>query len=691
MNALRPPPHIAALVTAALSLVSTSIAQTDADDPKPTDRELRLARIFGDGMVLQRGSLVSLRGFATPGMQLEATAGWPSAEPVQARADDSGRFILRMQAPTGAGGPYEIVVREDTESGQSMRLRDVWLGDVWLCSGQSNMEMPVGSVAPPTYSGVVDAEREIATADRYPRIRLFRVANTASPVPLDDVSGGWSPAAPDSVRQFSATAWFFGRTLYEELGVPIGLIASDWGGTPAEAWTSAVGLAPFEQYAGTLRVLAEERAEPGAIAKRESARIATWVAQLTAGDRGQERGFHNVDYDSSDWDEVGPGVLREAPYRSFDGVLWLRCEFELPASAAATDIELDLGAIDDMDRTFLNGTLVGTTERPRSWDTERHYRVEAGIARPGRNVVAIRVIDTGGNGGLVSQTPVVRVDGKAVPLDRWRVRKTQRLNASPRPPRLAVTAFTPTALYNGMIAPLAPLGLKGVIWYQGESNRARAAEYRSLLPQLIRDWRRTFVSELPFGIVQIAPFRYPRDVGETAELREAQRLTANQVAGAGMVVTLDVGDPVDIHPRRKQEVGFRLAHWALSTVYGIDKPWSGPVPTGLSRTGDGKEQRLVLEFEAAVASSGAGSSVRGVEVRLPDGSWTTVSSVVDGARVVVELPAAVTGPTSVRYAWAAVPNADLIDAASRLPASGFLLAEDGAPSVEWVTSGRAGR
>jgi sialate O-acetylesterase len=448
--------------------------------------EVRLPALFADHMVLQRDTAVAVWGWADPGEQVTVTGSWSDAAQ-QATAGEDGRW--RVTLPTGpAGGPHTLAV----EGANRIELGDVLLGEVWVCSGQSNMEWSIDACRP-LYTDVK------AGAD-HPELRLFDVGRAFATSPQQDCEGRWAACTPETLGSFSAVAFFYGRELHRELGVPVGLISSNWGGTLCEAWTSEETIARMPDFAVQLDVVRAER-----------------------------------------------------------------------GLAPDSDIERKV-----------------------------HHNF-------------------------------------------------------------------PTALYNGMLAPLIPYGIRGAIWYQGESNRGRAAQYHELFPAMIRDWRAKWgIGDFPFYFVQIAPFHYGGDQDhQPAWLREAQRL-ALRVPNTGMAVTMDIGNELDIHPKNKHEVGRRLALWALARTYGRPVPvWSGPLYSHHTV----ENGALRLHFEHAGAGLWAPGRLTHFEIRGEDGAWKPAAAKLEGATVVVSSPE-VPAPVAARYGFANAAETRLRNSAG-LPASSF--------------------
>jgi sialate O-acetylesterase len=567
------------------ALILGGLTAARADEAKPF-----LHPLFTDNMVLQRGTADSIWGWTTPGNAVNVRLNGQATR-VVAGAD--GKWVARI-GPFHAGGPYTLTVKGP----QSVTLKNILIGDVWLCSGQSNMEFGVGNL--------LNAKEEIAHSN-HPNIRLFTVARAVSQTPLALPVGRWQVCGPKTITEgqwsgFSAVAYCFGRELEKNLHVPIGLIHSSWGGTPAEAWTSADALAPLPDFAPVVTAMQQARQDPNGFGKTTEA----WYARHDPG--SLEKTWADPDLDASGWKAITEPVSFQqsgiAELAGTNDIVWLRREFDLPAAWSGKDLTLHLGPIDDRDTTYINGTPVGGLN---DYAAPRDYKVLAALLKPGRNVLAVRVLDTGGagdKGGLTGKADAIKIEAvgdatPAVPLaGPWLVRVGAPIPADdPAPVVPGSDQNAPTTLYNGMVSPLLPFGLKGAIWYQGESNAGRGKQYQALLPALISDWRKRFAAgDFPFLVVQLANFdpnlALHTQPGESgwAELREAQLLTAQHVPRVGLAVTEDIGAAGDIHPKNKQEVGRRLALAAEAIAYGRPVEYGGPLYQGM--TVEGSKIRL---------------------------------------------------------------------------------------------------
>lgn len=614
--------------------------------------EFRPLALFGDHMVLPASRTVPIRGFGRPGAGIVVRGSWQAEATATVGAD--GHWTAALATPT-QGGPFDVTLRCDAEQ---IVLRDVLVGDVWLASGQSNMEMPVGNRGG-WQGGVDDWQREVAAAE-HPQLRVFTVERAASGVPLDDVRGSWQVCTPATAAAFSASAYFFARELLQRGKGPQGLVVSSWGGTVCEAWTSEQGLAAFPEFGPALAAT-----KPGGAAEPLAVQRAKF------------------------WDKVpkhpGPGELREVEMPDLwsksglgdqDGVAFYQRFVPVPPAMAGAELWLELGAIDDMDTVWCNGVRVGGLEQDGAWSTPRRYRIPAEAAQPvaGELQLVVRVVDTGGEGGFTGRPEQMRLllaadDKVTAPVGgRWFRRFGPKLADLPAWPRDdGGNPNRPAVLWNGMVAPLRPFPFTGAIWYQGESNIGRHEQYARLFPAMIRDWRSAFGSGMPFYFVQIAPFGYGHDGLLTSELRLAQA-AALALPHTGMVVTLDCGDAGDIHPKDKQTVGVRLALHALRDHYGETVVSDGPRP--LRVVADGATLRVT--FAGADGGLEAPGGVSGFEIAGAAGDFAPATGRIDGDAVVLQSPA-VPVPARVRFAFGNVPTSSLRNGAG-LPAAPFAAA-----------------
>lgn len=636
-----------------------------ADDAKPF-----LHPLFTDNMVLQRGIADPVWGWTTPGqaVTVRLTGKNGKAMTAKAVADADGKWTAHLPIlNAGPGGPYTLTA---SSNGKSETRGNILVGDVWICSGQSNMEFGLGKTE--------NSGAEIAAAN-YPNIRLFLTGHDIAVTPqTTPSSGAWAVCTPETIKQggwegFSAVGYFFGRDLQQKIHVPIGLIETNWGGTVAQAWTSAPALETMPDFRPALAAQRQALAAGGF-----PAAMAAWYARNDKGSVRDENGNTWASagpiFNSANWPTMtlpqaweGAGIPALA---NFDGVVWYRKEFTLTANQAKAPLMLHLGLVDDRDTTYVNGTVAGGKD---DYTASRDYSVPATALRAGRNVLAVRVLDTGGGGGIdgTSEQMFIEAGGDKIPLaGDWAYKIGGALPAGDPAPTQGGDANQPTVLYNGMIAPLVSYGIKGVIWYQGESNDKNPTQYRTLLPTMINDWRgRWGVGQFPFLIVQLANFgSNPAQPSQSnwAELREAQSLTASSLPKTGLALAVDIGNPGDIHPTNKQEVGRRLALVAETVAYGLPGESSGPVFTDM-KIGPGA---IRVDFSHATGGLVAkGGPLTGFAIAGSDGKFVYGDAKIDGNGVVVSSPA-VPNPTDVRYGWADSPVCNLYNGFG-LPASPF--------------------
>lgn len=601
--------------------------------------EIKLPKVFSSNMVIQRDAPVKIWGWAE---KREKLAILFHGDTTLVKADKSGKWQVELGSMP-AGGPFEMVIQGTNE----IVLSNILVGDVWICSGQSNMEWPL--------SQTNNAEEEISNA-KYPRMRLFTAAKKISSVPLDDVeSQGWEVCTPQSIPGFSAVAYFFGRKLVDDLDVPIGLIHTSWGGTNVETWTSGSSIEQIEGFEGIAKEV--EGFDETAMIAKQRAKVESVTGPLPAEDLGMKDNvpqWASADTDFSSWKEMEiPQLWESSGLEGLDGIIWFQKEFDLNQSDLLGDAEIHLGPIDDSDITFLNGIEIGNTVQ--KYNEPRIYLVDKKILKVGRNVIVVRVEDTGGGGGIYGKEEemFVKLDNKKISLSgTWRYEIGEgnfELGIGPN--------SMPSLLYNAMIHPLIPFTIKGAIWYQGESNADRAYQYRSLFPNMINNWREQWgQGNFPFFFVQLANFMAPSDYPEEsawAELREAQSLTL-ALPNTGMATIIEIGEAGDIHPKNKQDVGRRLALSALKIAYQRDIVYSGPTLKESKIDGN----TAVLTFD----NLGSGfyiknkyGYVNGFSIAGNDKIFHWAKVRISGDKIIVTSDA-VANPAAVRYGWANNPE-----------------------------------
>ena len=624
--------------------------------PAAAGADLRLPALLSDGAVLQRDAETRLWGWADEG---ETVRVFLDGESLGSARTTEGRWALRITAQP-AGGPHRLRF----EGANQVEIGDVWFGDVWVASGQSNMELPMARVAE-RYAA------EIAAAD-LPRVRQFKVPKDYDfKAPRDDITGAaWVVSTPESVLEFSAVAWFFARAIHQRYDVPVGILNASFGGSPAEGWMSADALRDWPQYLDAAKQLADEDYLQ-ALKQADRTASEAWYAALDAADRGlqAEPGWASPQADDAQWAEMElPGYWADTGLGAVNGAVWFRRSVELPATAAGEPGVLRLGRIVDADTAWVNGEPVGNTTYQYP---PRRYRIPAGVLRAGANTIALRVINTAGQGGFVPDKPYALEVGDTVIDLRgpWRFRLGAK--APPLDPPSFMEWKQPLGFYNAMLAPLQNMTIEGVIWYQGESNVDRAEEYRRLFPAMIRAWREQWgQGDFPFLFVQLANFLEPSQQpaeSQWAEARNAQ-LMALEVPNTAMAVAIDAGEWNDIHPENKRVVGERLALAARALAYGEDLVHSGPTLDAVTA----EDGRLVLRF----ANVGSGLEARGGPLREfavagADGVFEWARAEIRGADRVVAWSEAVPRPLRVRYAWADNPAGANLYSREGLPASPF--------------------
>lgn len=612
-----------------------------------------LPSVFTDNMVLQQKTDITFYGDATKNKQLTVKTGWNGKE-YHTEADGQGKWSLKIPTPA-AGGPYEITFSD----GKKLQLKNVMIGEVWFCSGQSNMEMPVAG-----WGKVMNYEQEIAEA-AYPAIRLFQVKKNTSLAPLKEVEstlGGWQECSSATVPEFSALAYFYARALWKELNVPIGVIDCTWGGTPAEAWTNHETLRQVMGFREEMDKLERLGFDPNRMEQAYSEERAHWQSLFTEKDKGMENGklcWTAPSLSEEDWQTISlPGYWEGKGLKDFDGIIWFRRSLEIPAEWAGKPLTLRLWMIDDEDITYFNGVEIA---RGAGYMTPRTYTIPAKLVKAGKAVLAVRVSDFGGEGGIHGKAEelYVEADGKRISLaGDWKYRIGLSLKGFPPAPVSPIQSSSyPTVLFNAMVKPWTAFPIKGVIWYQGEANVGRSEQYGDLFPALITDWRRQWRSNFPFYFVQLANFMESKKIqpnSEWAALREAQT-KALKLDQVGMAVTIDIGLADDIHPKNKQEVGRRLALLALAGSYGKNVSSSAPVFQNYIIKGD----KMELDFgQKQDGFKIKDTTLKGFTIAGPDRVFYSAEAMVQNGKIIVSSPK-VSVPLAARYGWADNPDCNL--------------------------------
>ncbi len=601
---------------------------------------VRLPKIFGDNMVLQRNQSIPVWGWADANEKITVQF---NQQTKTIRAGKDGKWLLKLDAET-AGGPYELIIKGKNE----ISISAVLVGEVWICSGQSNMEMPIAG-----WGKINNYEQEIAAAN-YPQIRQFLVTKAVSSTPKDDVAGGdWKPCSPATAGDFTAVGYFFARELYMKLHVPIGLINTSWGGTMVETWISRGAFEKSEEFKSMIATM--PLLDLGLLAKQKAEDLQKKIAALQGAfdEHPNTNHWKDEQFDDSHWPKMKlPGLWEDQKMglEDLDGLVWFRKTFIIDDVDAGKPAIIELGKIDDSDETYVNGVKVG--ELKNKYDESRSYKIGAGILKAGKNVVAIRVEDTGGGGGLSGKPSDIKlsVGSQTQTLaGDWLFQVEAIYSGSGNN---GPNSF-PTLLFNSMLNPLIPYGIKGAIWYQGETNAGRAFQYRKAFPLMIKDWRQYWgEGDFPFYFVQLASFNAGNgDSGNGstwAELREAQSMTLS-LPNTGMAVTTDIGEATDIHPKNKQDVGKRLAAIALSNAYALMQEYSGPMYQSMKADGG----KVIVSFThtgSGLMAKDKYGYVKGFEIAGSDQHFHYAKAFIEGDKVVLNSEL-VAMPVAVRYAW----------------------------------------
>jgi len=628
-----------------ITLSSTILALFLLFHSSITLAEVKVARIFSDHMVLQRGVNAPVWGIADPGEKIMLEINDLVSSTV---AGEDGKWKVFLPEFV-AGGPYELVIKGSNE----LKFADVMFGDVWVASGQSNMQWRLDNSN--------NAEEEVKNAN-HPNIRLFYVPRRVGKTPKDDLEGGqWDVCTPEVAKGFSAVAYFFGRELNKDLNVPIGLINCNWGGTVAEAWTSSEMLQSLPDFKDRVIELNdgpnwEEDIEANAQRGRDKNEI------INNSYKGIEMGVHKINYNSNDW----PVVIAPNWDEKLDGVVWMRKVVDIPKEFKGKEIRFDLGRISNRADIYFNEQKLGVTGSPNFSE----FTVPAKLVKSGKNVIAIRLLHRWGSPNF--QGPENRMKLYApngAVLENLAGPWKYKTGLEPAFPEIKGYQNYPMSLYNGMVNPIIPFGIKGAIWYQGESNASRGYQYRKLFQSMIEDWRvRWGMDYFPFLFVQLANYmdipEQPKE-DEWAELREAQT-KALGLPNTGMAVTIDIGEMFDIHPRNKQDVGYRLALAAKKIAYGQNIVYSGPLYKSYEINGS--------DVEIAFDHVGKGLMVKGdkltgFQIAGTDKKFYWADAQIVGGEVFVSSDK-VKQPVAVRYGWAINPECNFYNK-NGLPASPF--------------------
>ena len=630
--------------------------------------------LLSDHMVLQQKSNVKFWGTDKPNNEITISTSWENES--KTIVDINGHWNVSIGTPS-AGGPFKIEIKSNQHK---IVLNDIMIGEVWLASGQSNMEMTL--MGWPPNDIINNADEEIAKSSNS-KIRMFNVEKQISINPLGDVKGSWKVSSPEETKNFSASAYFFAKELFKKLQVPIGIINSSWGGTPAESWTSKKTIDTFNEFKSVTQSI-----NTSDLFKNEL----KWFSQFKAiGIPTTDEQWINLNlldnlivetsYNDSDWEEIQlPGRYdNQINGGEFNGAVWFRKNIVI--DNLDSDYILTIGAVDDMDETYVNGHKIGGLIGMGFWNKKREFKIPKSILKKGNNTIAVRAIDAEGVGEIIGPMTLSNNNIKVSLNGNWKYKLIaeiynnkfylygiNNIDFNSRIKTIKLNSGVPTVLYNGMINPLVPYTIKGVIWYQGESNVGRADQYENLFPAMIRDWREKWNYDFPFYYVQIAPYQYninkDSSLDQSQELREAQR-NSLKTKNTGMVVTMDIGNFNNIHPSNKQDIGSRLARLALSNNYSINIVPSGPIFNGLKVIGS----KLILEFENPGSRLISKGDLLGFEIAGADKKYVFANAKIINNQVELYSDK-IKNPLYARYAWKdkAVPSLFNLEG---LPASSF--------------------
>ncbi len=611
--------------------------------------QIKLPAVIGSHMVLQQKSDAPLWGWAKAGENVTVTGSW-DGKPVVTTAGSDGKWMVKLKTPA-AGGPYTVSLNGKNK----IVLEDILIGEVWLCSGQSNMEMPLKGW--PQWGGPITGSEEAVKDANYPNMRLFTVKKATSFVAVDTCSGQWEACTPVTAADFSATGYFFGLELLKKMNIPIGLIHSSWGGTAAEAWTSSDFISKIPKFATSPGKCDPELFYKTAIDNyyKESEK---WVKSIGIGFSDPGPDWTLTSGSGPDWKDIKvPCEWSKTTFGAFNGIIDYQVTVKVPKAWISKETVLELGPIDEMDVTWINGKLVGYHLNPGDYGTPRVYEIPAGKLLAGNNIISVQVANTSGLGGILGKEQDIKIRLKTSKskvkalAGTWKARKSRAFESLPRMPDCINCNYpnTPTMLYNGMIRPIIPFGIKGAIWYQGESNRYDGMLYRKIFTGMIQNWRHDWnQGDFPFYFVQIAPYNY-NDKFSTGLLREAQEYATKILPNTGMVVTMDIGELRNIHPGNKLDVGKRLAGWALAKDYGfLNTAHTGPTYRAMQV--ENNTIRIMFDNISGGITS-FGNELAGFQIAGADRIFKPARALIDDNRAVLVFSDEVKVPVAVRFGW----------------------------------------
>lgn len=593
---------------------------------------IRMPLLFSDGMVLQRNKPIPVWGWADANEKVEVRF---NKQTKTITADSTGKWMVNLNAEK-AGGPFELSIIGKNK----IVITNVLVGEVWICSGQSNMEFQVNKT--------MNSEKEINDSN-YPMIRHFGVAQDLSGFPKEDLKAGkWAVCNKENVGDFSAVGYFFAKKIYAELKIPVGIINTSWGGTNVETWTSREAFKNSSEFKDMIANVPQ--VDIDSLSKSQIRLITAKIEKIQGSkvSTNEELLFKELNFDDGKWPEmIVPELWESQQLNNLDGMVWMRKSITVTKDDANKNALLELAKIDDQDFTYINGVLIGTTN---DYAKKRIYQIPEGLLKEGKNTIAIKIIDNTGGGGIYGDKSDLKLtlQNSVIPLSgKWKFNVVQiKSEVSPN--------GYPSLLYNAMINPLVPFAFQGVLWYQGEANVSRAKQYQIAFPLMINDWRTKWKQgDFPFYFVQLATFdEYggnSKNGSKWAELREAQTETL-KLPNTGMAVTTDIGNAKDIHPTNKQDVGKRLAAIALNNVYGVKMVYSGPI----YKSQEIKGNQIILTFDnigSGLSTSDSNGILKGFEIAGADKVFHSAKAIIKNNKVIVSTES-VPNPVAVHYGWA---------------------------------------
>lgn len=604
-----------------------------------TNANVQLPKFFSNNMVLQRNRIIPVWGTATKNEKITISI---HNQTKSTKADSFGKWRIDL-AEEQAGGPYILTVKAKN----TINISNVLFGDVWICSGQSNMEMKIGA-----WGFVNNYKQEIANAN-YANIRHFEVQRAVATNSQLDVQGGlWEVCSPLTASNFSAVAYFFARKLTQELQVPIGIINTSWGGTHVETWTSKEAFENSDEFKQMISTMPSLDVDAMMKLKKDNFdKKFKAIQQTLVTDKSEIVKWQKPDYDDSKWTKfTAPMRWEEQGLADFDGEICFRKTINISLEDASREAVLELGTIDDIDETYINGIKIGET---KSYNQLRKYPLAPGILKTGKNVIVVKIADTGGGGGFYGDADRMKLTFGITSQSLAGVWLYKIKSITPPTLTLDPNNF-PTLLFNSMINPLIPYAIKGAIWYQGEGNVSRAYEYRKTFPLMITDWRTHWKQgDFPFYFVQLASFNENNGNSNKgsawAELRESQTLTL-KLPNTGMAITTDIGDANDIHPKNKQDVGLRLAQIALNKTYKKENVYTGPVFSSYKINGN-KVELSFTNIGTGLSTSDKYGYIKGFEIAGADNTFKNANAIIEGDKVVL-FQKEIEKPVAVRFSWA---------------------------------------